>query len=547
LTQEAEEAEEINFAELLGTGRGNGTVGRGGSTQEEEELAIREVESRFVELRDAITGQQTASARSDRQWKPPTDLRPTNRKQIVAPELETSFGDIVISPNQTFPTFSLATIPDDSIRLSSTYPETILDTHVLFLLAPSGYEQRRKYSYETRWENLNTRLNSVQKETLRSYERLVTRWLRFCEEEGIEPKDRFPANPQDVNNWVGSYARKYSAGYLRSHFNAIEFWHELHDLEFSMDTKIKNRTLNGAKRLGPPARPLRRGLTTDDLLVIVDSLDDEATRNPKRRAVNLAIKAATLFSFFAMARLKDAALDRRASKKRTSKKNKQIITGYQKLNLPPLEVEQDVTFTTGYDVHGSCFEFHPATDDMPAVYSIRIPWDKMKHEKGETVHLAEQLAIDPKLCPVRAIKEHLEVNKPGDEEPGFCYYGDKGQRIWLTKKCLTDRVNEALVLDGRDRIHGHSFREGGATFYTKAGVDPEITRACGRWAGKSNFQIYLREKEKIAGQHLANLTNEPKRRSNRRRTASKVPEFEVTTDEEDDEEEYEESDNGDED
>ncbi|GAA5977228.1 hypothetical protein JCM5350_003263 [Sporobolomyces pararoseus] len=495
------------------------------------------MERRFTSLAQAFFEPEDRSSPHRSLWKPPEDLQPVNRKQLVAPDLETSFGDIIVSVDQFFPTFSLATVEDDNIRLTSSYAASTPDTYLLHLLAPSGFDRQRKFSYETRWENLNCRLNSIQVDTLRSYERLITRYLEFCEEEGVEPKDRFPADPRVVNNWVGKSGRKYSPGYLRSWFNAIEFWHQLHEVSFDLDKKIKDRTINGAKRIGPPARPLRRGLTIEDLLIITNHLEQETKEKPVKKSVNVAINAASLFLFFGMGRAKDAIVERRTQMTRTSRKDRGIAAQRELQGLPTSPKTRNYpTFSKSYDVHGGCFQLHQATENMPAVYSVRIPWDKMKHEEGETIQLAEQVGIDSRICPVRALTEHLELNHPSEDDPAFSYFGDNGQRIWLTRSWFTDRINEALLAANKEKIHGHSFREGGATFYTTAGVDPEVTRACGRWAGKSNFQLYLRQKQAIAARHLANLHLGPEKKKT---STSKAPKnsrakntLEVVTDDE---------------
>jgi hypothetical protein len=439
-------------------------------------------------------------------WKVPEGVEAVNRKQLLPPNLENpNSHDILVSVDNDFSTYSLATEPNDIIRLSSDYAKTVDRQYLLLYLAPRNFQQNKTFSLENRWKAANTLLNSVQREVLNSNGLLVIRWLEWCERENVQLEDCFPAKAEFVSRWVAELGGSYSPSYVRKHFNAIEMWHRIHFIQFQVDPSLKAMILKGTTRIAPAPRDQRRGITISDMLWIIQELQKESEKDKRKIPRNLAIQAAMVLLFFGMGRSKDACLDRRTKYKALSKDQKRQIAAAKAIGQQPPVFEQILTFDPKYDMTASSFTFFKPSSTMPALVSAQLPFDKAKHKEGVKLQLAEQIAISPELDPVRNIKRHLLTNKVTSEDPAFSYLGDNGRRVWLTKSFFRKRINEALDEGKRPRISLHTFRIGGANFYTMAGVNPEIGRAIGRWAGKEVFQRYLRNKEKTARKFLANI------------------------------------------
>ncbi|GAA5918985.1 hypothetical protein JCM1841_002673 [Sporobolomyces salmonicolor] len=441
-------------------------------------------------------------------WRPPKDAETLNRKQVLPLDLERAAGgDIVVDAGPEFPTYSVATIPDDDIRLSSAYAKTVDRVDLMVMLAPSGYEGGKWFDLENRWNALNTVINSVQRDVLESNATLIVRYLEWCERNRIAPRERFPADPKTVLRWVAELGSgKWSPSYVRKHFNAVEMWHQVHFLPLDVDDKIKSRVLKGATRLAPMAREERRGITISDIVCVIEYFRGEANKDPKLGHRNLALVAAILMLFFGMGRSKDACLDRRTPFKRSTKKRRNTRASTQRLGRSPSDTHKTQTFDPKYDMTGASFTFHPATDELPAIVTAQLPFDKAKHRKGAKLQMAEQTAIDVDLDPVRAVANHLRANQPTANDPAFSFIGADGKtRVWLTKSFFRRKINEALEADGREKIHLHSFRIGGANFYVMAGANAEIVRAMGRWASFDVFTRYLRHKTVYARKFLANI------------------------------------------
>lgn len=429
-------------------------------------------------------------------WHPPQDEVPVNAMQPAVPSLTLDpKGDIPVTTENTYgpaSSLSIATVVDDSIRLSSSYAASLARVDMLILLAPCGFRDRPSLSLETRWNTARTLLNSMQLRRVEALSGLVLRWLRWCEEENVPPEHRFPAQERMVFAWIAGLGGKYSPGYIQQHYQALQFWHHLHLLPFSLDPALRSRIARGSTNLAPKSRDDRRGITVHDMLDIYKYLMNENKGNPEKACRSAAFWAACLFGFFGMARCKDFTLPRRTPYKKATKKNP--------------NAKKVKTFDPDYHTHGGCFTFFKGSSKFPPVVKVMIPYDKVRKRKGDHIQIAEQADFHPCLDPVFAFAEHLRMNKPTANDPAFSFYGDNGKRMFLTRSFFIQHIRDALSAAGRDsNVHGHSFRIGGANFYKLAGVDPELIKCTARWRASASYQRYQREKERTARTLMANL------------------------------------------
>jgi hypothetical protein len=122
--------------------------------------------------------------------------------------------------------------------------------------------------------------------------------------------------------------------------------------------------------------------------------------------------------------------------------------------------------------------------------------------KTSSVPYAQQLqAYDTDdLGVVHAVREHLRVNAPAEEEPVFGFRTSAGLQT-LTYEHVRKRLIVLCREAGARRCFGHSFRIGGATYWLGRGVPVEWVRMVGRWRSLA-FQTYIRDFEEIADQYL---------------------------------------------
>ncbi|GAA5982316.1 hypothetical protein JCM11641_002008 [Rhodosporidiobolus odoratus] len=455
-------------------------------------------DARLVEFEGGITDKAILSTFSETigdEWTPPEDEEAFNRMQTTVPLLYKKFnGDILVTDTTTYgpaASFSADTALSDTVRLSSAYAKSIPRIDLLVLLAPAGYTANEVTSLETRWKVARTFLNAVQQRRLEAFAGLIIRWFEFCEKEKVAVEKRFPADHTWLYKWLGTLRGVYCSSYIRTHLNALQFLHHLHLLPFNPDNGILRHIITGAGNIRPPPREDRRGLTIYDLIAIYEGLQNEAVKNEKKEKVNAAIWAALVVGFFGMCRVKDITLPRATAFKRQSKKHP---------DEAPVR-----TFDPNYDAHGGSFQLYKETSKFPSLLVFTIPYDKIRKQRGAKINIAEQSEFNSCLDPVAAVKVHIALNEPSVEDPAFSYYGDNGQRRWLTRSFFVKKIGEILREAGRDNVvHGHSMRIGGANFFKLCGVDVEIIKSNARWASSASWRVYQREKETTARTLMAN-------------------------------------------
>jgi len=126
--------------------------------------------------------------------------------------------------------------------------------------------------------------------------------------------------------------------------------------------------------------------------------------------------------------------------------------------------------------------------------SFHIPWTKTTKELGAEVILT---ARNDALCPVAALKNHLDVNAsiPGSSSL-FTYTSSSGEPKILLKHVFLKFVMDIWSSAMLAHVLGHSFRIGGAVELLLAGVPPEIVAATGGWTSLA-FLLYWRRMEEI--------------------------------------------------
>lgn len=128
--------------------------------------------------------------------------------------------------------------------------------------------------------------------------------------------------------------------------------------------------------------------------------------------------------------------------------------------------------------------------------SFHIPWTKTTREKGASVIVT---ARSDKLCPVKALENHLRVNRAVPHSaPLFAFATPGALQPWshLIKSSFLATCDGFWSAANLAHVLGHSFRIGGAVELLLAGVPPDIVAATGGWTSLA-FLLYWRRMEEI--------------------------------------------------
>lgn len=155
-----------------------------------------------------------------------------------------------------------------------------------------------------------------------------------------------------------------------------------------------------------------------------------------------------------------------------------------------------------YALTGTHIIFNMDPVHGPVSASFHIPWTKSTKQEGASVVLTAHLD-DPDLCPVRALMNHLTVNKDAPKTMSlFAYQNSSFQWMHMIKDTFLTCVRAVWERAGLQAIHGHSFRIGGAVALLLRGVPPETVAATGSWTSLA-FLLYWRRMEQIIPLHTS--------------------------------------------
>lgn len=390
-------------------------------------------------------------AASDRHARPP-DLR------------YTSGGDIPVGDPPRLP---------DDLRLTSGFAGGLEPAVGLLAWSPSdqnpGYRPPLGLNLGAKQMRVTAVISSAEALTIRAHHRTVRDFLAWCAGAGAPPRLQFPVSAELCVTWLASFTGSVSPGTITKRLSGMKLWHDLHLQPFDPNPGWVRRTLAGARAHAPAGREPCRPVRVADLKLVLTQLSLDSLANPHNEPANVAAAAAYLTAFFGMCRLGE-------------------------LTVPSLD---------GYRASS-----HPGGDavlfqeDGGLLALVRLPRSKTS-AAPVTVALGG-VAVDgaEALNAVRALVRHMRLNNPGPGEHLFTYTerGGKGRRP-LTKSWFVQRFNGILADYGEPQVTGHSFRVGGATFYTRSGQDVERVKLVGRWKSDA-WMGYVRDKQRLAATAL---------------------------------------------
>jgi hypothetical protein len=140
------------------------------------------------------------------------------------------------------------------------------------------------------------------------------------------------------------------------------------------------------------------------------------------------------------------------------------------------------------------------------------PYLRLDLPSAKTARPGEQQSVwlvpQGDLCAISALRNLAEVVPARADDPLFSWRDSRGAVRPMAKPRFMEQVNDILTSRGTQRIYGHSFRIGGASFYMANKVNPEVVRIAGRWRSLA-YEVYIRSFEQVVSRHLASLPDAP--------------------------------------
>ncbi|KAE8217989.1 hypothetical protein CF319_g8046 [Tilletia indica] len=300
---------------------------------------------------------------------------------------------------------------------------------------------------------------SVKPKTRLKYAYGITSYLVWCDEVGLPMHLRFPIGENILVLYLQKDMAKLRAGTVKARQSALMYWHRVQRMPWALEQADSKALQRAVKVVCLPPLEKRRPVRLNDLSAMVAGCD-------RSKPAEVAALAAALFAFWALCRPGEVTV--------RSESNP----------------EDDRARWSDWSARA------PRTPDGVASCLLRLPSDKTHGSAGFDRIVAEQQHV-PSLCPVTAVRLHLQNNAlgPGEDATSvgaFSYRAVEGGRRELTESFFGDTVNRWLQAAGRSRVTGHCFRIGGATLFFCAGKPLADIKMRGGWESES-YLVYIRD------------------------------------------------------
>lgn len=300
----------------------------------------------------------------------------------------------------------------------------------------------------------------------------MSRFLTFCDENGIENNRRFPTDAVVLAAYVASFASVTAGSTAASALGALKAWHALHDKPWAGSPQL-NYVLRGVANLAPPdsKKSPRIGIERQDLCILHDGLD---LSDP----FDAAVYAAATVAFWAQCRLGK-------------------LLGSSRLRYDPTRYSSRNSLTTAPSNGSSTF--------------LQLPRTKTSHRTGEKVYITAQ---NGRADPIYALSNHFRINsRISSTAHLFAFISRPGDPTrCLIKESFLARCNEVWLAHGRPRVTGHSFRIGGTNEFLRQGVSSDVVKQMGRWKSNAYF-VYWRDTEVVAERQAEQIRYDPRQLS----------------------------------
>ena len=285
-------------------------------------------------------------------------------------------------------------------------------------------------------------LNSLQPSTRASYGAGLLAFHLFCDSKKVDKNLRAPVNPIILESFIARMAGIYCASTISGYVAAIQAWHIVHSLPWSVDGPGLNAIVKGAQRMASrdSERQKREPVTIEFTKKVSQQLSET-------NSLDVTVLACLTMTFLAVVRLGE-------------------------MTVPSLSAFDPKRHIKRSDLGESVDRQGLRTT------SIHIPITKGNQNEGENLYWAKQ---DDPSNPESTLKKHLEINSPPVNFHLFRYPNAKGIMLPLSKKTFITQVSKAATIAGLPQIKGHSIRIGATLEYLLRGLPFDVMKVKGRW------------------------------------------------------------------
>ena len=309
--------------------------------------------------------------------------------------------------------------------------------------------------------------NCLAPNTFDTYRVGINHYLRFCHNFAITP---LPLREDTLELFVISLQHRLAYKSIKVYLCGIQFWSTMTGFTNQIEDMARlDYVLRGIRRIQGNNfdRPARVPITWDLLQIICRHV--VISESPFNRDMLLA---AVLLAFFGLLRV--------------SEYTSPTLTRADPNALNVGDITLTPTLTIAF---------------------VRIKKSKTDpFRKGVTLRIC---AIPHAFCPVRALTKYLA--KRGSS-PGPCFIYQNGS--FLTR----GRIRELLVksLPHIPNVNTHSFRRGGASALSDAGVESHVIKILGRWKSDAYTQ-YIQMSEDFLKDTIKRMVKVKRRKRTNRR------------------------------
>ncbi|KAF9460608.1 hypothetical protein BDZ94DRAFT_1283875 [Collybia nuda] len=291
--------------------------------------------------------------------------------------------------------------------------------------------------------------------TRETYGAGLLRFTQFCDREAIAERLRMPASPILLSAFVADAIGSCTGECIKNWLSGLRLWHIFNRAEWLGSDRWVSSLQKSAFKVGAPfKRPPREPITRVHLHALQSALDISCP-------LDAAIWACALTVFWGCRRLGE------------------------------LTVKSPGSFTLEHDVSRGT-DVSSTLVDGRQVLAFHLPWTKTTSVRGGECILT---ATGDELCPVRALYNHLAVNKISNYDVPLFSFVDVNRITFLTKSNflkITSKIYSSNNLN--HGVFGQSYRIGGSLELLTVGVAPEIVMKLGGWSSLC-FLLYWRRLE----------------------------------------------------
>ncbi|KAF6761751.1 DNA breaking-rejoining enzyme [Ephemerocybe angulata] len=308
---------------------------------------------------------------------------------------------------------------------------------------------------------------SIELSTRDSYAAGLKHFNDWCDRNGRSEEERMPAAPGLIAAFLMEKAGTVGASAVNNWMAGLRLWHTINGAEWHGDSQVVTLVRKGVKKLAPISakRAARPPITIEHMSILHQSLDHSSPKD-------VAIWATSAIAFWGCCRLGELTYPSKAP----------FMENHYVRRSAPLTFN-----STRNDAQGRSTEYA----------TLVIPWSKTTAYDNVKVSITSR--PDDPLCPIKALRRHLEINAGVPPEATFFSYVDILSPLGYTqldRDSVVERGNAIWCDHGMPRVTGHGFRIGGSTHLLLLGTPPDIVAMQGRWKSQA-FLVYWREIESI--------------------------------------------------